>query len=78
MTNTDALQIVEETVYTDGSGSCGLYTVWGVSFSGINNGEGKVTVTPVGIGSRYRSPRERGIIRSGARKVEAHVAALIR
>jgi hypothetical protein len=67
---------IEETVYPDGSGACGTYVVYGRKFAGINNGEGKVTVHPLGIDSGYMSRKEKGMIASAVKKLEAHMAAL--
>jgi hypothetical protein len=68
--------VVEESVYSDGSGSAGVYEVYGVRFSGIHSGE-RVTVTPLAVRAGHRGGREKGIVRSGARLVERHVAALV-
>lgn len=76
METTAQIKVLEETVFSDGSGSVGLYEVYGQRFSGINNGDGKVTVTPVGIRSGFRGDREKSAVKSASRLIETHVKAL--
>lgn len=74
--NSAALKVLDETVYSDGSGSAGLYEVYGVRLTGINNGSGKVTVAPLNIRTGYRGGREKGVVKTACKIVEAHVAGL--
>lgn len=77
MTNT-AITVLEETIYSDGSGSAGLYEVYGQRFSGVTTGRGgKVTVIPLGIRSGYRTGREKGSVRHAVRVIEERLSALV-
>ena len=70
----NALKVISQDVYPDGSGVAGVYEVYGVRFSGIHSGE-RITVTPLGVRPGYRSGREKGVTTTGARVVERHLAA---
>src|SRR5690554_496707 len=67
-----AIKVLDETVYSDGSGVTGLYEVYGQKFSGIHTGE-KTTVTPLGIQSGHRGGRAKGMVRTAVKAIEAHL-----
>ena len=80
MTNskTSRIETLDETIYTDGSGSAGTYRVLGHEFSGITTGiGGRITVTPLRISTGYRGGREKGIVRSASRAVESYLSQYI-
>jgi hypothetical protein len=70
------IKVLNETVYGDGSGSAGLYEIAGVRLSGINNGDGKVTVTPIGVRSGFRSWAEKKATARAIAALEARVRSL--
>ena len=67
------IKIIEETIYPDGSGSCGLYEVYGMRFSGISNHNREVTITPLVTGSGRRTHKERGMRRTATKAVARHI-----
>lgn len=71
----NAIKTVSEEIYSDGSGSCGVYEVYGIRFSGIHTGE-KATVTPLGIGNGRMPGRTKGVIRSACAAIEKHLGAI--
>jgi hypothetical protein len=71
-----AITVLEETVYSDGSGVAGTYEVYGVRLSGLHSGE-SCTVTPLGIPTSHRGGRSKGIVRSAIRIIEGRLMALM-
>lgn len=74
MGTNNTVTVLEETIYSDGSGVCGLYVVYGTKFSAIRNGDNKITVTPLGLSSGYRGGRAKGIVKSAVRILENRLA----
>lgn len=72
----NAVKVLDETVYSDGSGVAGLYEVYGQRFSGIHNGE-RATVTALGVATGYRSGKAKGWARTGASAVEKRLVGLM-
>jgi len=72
------INTITETIYEDGSGTSGLYEIYGQQFSGITTGRGgKITVTALGIRSSYRSAKERGCVRSGSKALERYLSQFV-
>lgn len=70
------IEIIEQTIYSDGSGVSGLYQVYGARFAGSRNPEGGVRVFALGIPSRRLARKTKGVIASAAKAVERHLRAL--
>ena len=72
------INVLEETIYSDGSGSAGLYEIYGVQMSGITTGAGGVvTVTPISIGTGHRSGRYKQLVSHACYMLEQRLQPLV-
>lgn len=74
----DAVCVIDETVYSDGSGVAGVYEVYGQRFSGLHAGEGcEPRVTALGVPSGFRSGRAKALVASGRALVEQRLTTIM-